>query len=320
MYLVYGMHHCLNVVTGPVSFPAALLIRAVEPLEGSRRHARRARSGRRARRPVPDARLAAGPGLVGAAFGIDRALTGIDLCDPASGLRLEPAPDGEPSPQIVATPRVGIALCGRAVGLRSVAVPRRGEPVRSGGRSTLMDARSIALLEFPAVRARLAEKTSFDPSRRLAEALVPSADEVIVRRGLDETDQARALLQERPGVGIGAAHDIDPWVGRAVRGGRLDPAQFLEIVETLDAAARLATALAEERRPLLRDLGRRLHPLPALRSTLAAQLRSRGRAAGHRLTAPRAGCGAPSASPTTGCAAAWTRWSARSWAARSRNR
>ena len=132
-----------------------------------------------------------------------------------------------------------------------------------------MDARSIALLEFPAVRARLAEKTSFAPSRRLAEALVPSADPVIVARGLDETDQARALLQERPGVGIGGAHDIDPWVGRAARGGRLDPAQFLEIAETLDAAARLATSLAEERRPLLRDLGRRLHPLPALRSTLA---------------------------------------------------
>ena len=133
-----------------------------------------------------------------------------------------------------------------------------------------MDARSIALLEFPAVRARLAEKTSFDPSRRMAEALVPSADPVIVARGLDETDQARALLQDRPGVGIGAAHDIAPSVGRALRGGRLDPQQFLEIAETLDAASRLATSLAEERRPLLRDLGRRIHPLPALRSTLAA--------------------------------------------------
>jgi DNA mismatch repair protein MutS2 len=132
-----------------------------------------------------------------------------------------------------------------------------------------MDARSITLLEFPAVRARLAEKTSFDPSRRLAEALVPSSDAVIVRRSLDETDQARSLLQERAGVGIGAAHDIDPWVGRAARGGRLDAQQFLEIAETLDAASRLATSLAEERRPLLRDLGRRLHPLPALRSTLA---------------------------------------------------
>src|SRR6188472_1326320 len=103
-----------------------------------------------------------------------------------------------------------------------------------------MDARSIALLEFPAVRTRLA----------------------------DETDQARSLLQDRAGVGIGSAHDIEPWIGRAVRGGRLDPAQFLEVAETLDATARLQTSLADERRALLRDLGRRLHPLPALRSTL----------------------------------------------------
>ncbi len=132
-----------------------------------------------------------------------------------------------------------------------------------------MDTRSIALLEFPPSAHGWRSAPSFAPSRRLAEALEPSADPVIVARGLDETDQARALLQERPGVGIGAAHDIEPWIGRAVRGGRLDPAQFLEIAETLDAASRLATALADERRPLLRELGRRLHPLPALRSTLA---------------------------------------------------
>jgi DNA-3-methyladenine glycosylase len=110
VYLVYGMHHCLNVVTGPVGFPAALLIRAVEPLVGAHVMARvRQAAGRR---PVPDARLAAGPGLVGAAFGIDRTLTGTDLCDPTSGLHLEPAPDGEPSPQVVAAPRVGIAYAG----------------------------------------------------------------------------------------------------------------------------------------------------------------------------------------------------------------
>jgi len=132
-----------------------------------------------------------------------------------------------------------------------------------------VDARSIALLEFPLVRERLAEKTSFGPSRRLAEALVPSSDPVVVARGLDETDQTRALLSERPGVGIGASHDIDPWVGRAVRGGRLDPDQFLGILDTLDAASRLQTSLQDDRRPLLRDVARRLHPLPALRSTLA---------------------------------------------------
>ena len=131
-----------------------------------------------------------------------------------------------------------------------------------------MDAKSISLLEFPLVRARLAEATQFPPSRRLAEALEPIADPVVVARGLQETDEARALLRERPGVGIGGAHDIGPAVGRAARGGRLDAAQFVAIGETLEAAGRLADALAGERRPLLRDLGRTIQPLPALRSVL----------------------------------------------------
>ena len=132
-----------------------------------------------------------------------------------------------------------------------------------------MDERSLAILEFPLVRERLAAATAFAPGRRLAEALEPSNDRVIVARALDETEQARSLLIERAGVGIGAAHDIGPWIERAARGGRLDPAHFLEIAETLDASSRLATSLADERRPLLRDLGHELHALPALRSTLA---------------------------------------------------
>ncbi|MFL5778920.1 MAG: endonuclease MutS2, partial [Chloroflexota bacterium] len=132
-----------------------------------------------------------------------------------------------------------------------------------------MDDRSLALLEFPAVRERLAGLTSFPPSRRLAQVLEPSDDPVVVGRSLDETDEARALLETRPGAGIGAAHDIGPWIERAARGGRLDPAHFLELAETLDAAARLGTVLETERRPLLHALGRGIHSLPAVRSTLA---------------------------------------------------
>src|SRR5512142_749585 len=132
-----------------------------------------------------------------------------------------------------------------------------------------MDKRSIALLEFPQVRERLAAATAFLPGQRLAERLEPADDPFLVARWLDETDQARALLVERPSVGIGGAHDIGPTIERAARGGRLDPTQFLELAETLDATARLGTSLADERRPLLRDLGRELHALPALRSTLA---------------------------------------------------
>jgi DNA mismatch repair protein MutS2 len=132
-----------------------------------------------------------------------------------------------------------------------------------------MDARSIEILEFPLVRARLAERTAFGPSRRLAEALTPVSDPVLVARGLDETDEARALLEERPGAGIAGARDIGPAIERAVRGGRLDPQQFLDVWATLDAAAALKPQLADARRPLQRELGRALHPLPAITSTLA---------------------------------------------------
>ncbi len=131
-----------------------------------------------------------------------------------------------------------------------------------------MDAKSIGLLEFGLIRARLADHTSFGPGRRLAEALEPSNEPVLVGRSLDETDEARGLLAERSAAGIGSAHDVGPWIERAGRGGRLDPANFIEIAETLEATSRLGAILAEERRPLLRELGQQLHPLPALKSTL----------------------------------------------------
>jgi DNA-3-methyladenine glycosylase len=114
VYLVYGMHHCLNVVTEPSGRPAALLIRAIEPLEGVA--CMRAARERAARRPpirrVRDARLAAGPGLVAAAFGIDRSFTGLDLCDPASALRVEPPGPDDRVPELVAAPRIGVAYAG----------------------------------------------------------------------------------------------------------------------------------------------------------------------------------------------------------------
>jgi DNA-3-methyladenine glycosylase len=112
VYLVYGMYHCLNVVTEPAPRAAAVLIRAVEPVAGvdAMRHARE--RGGRTRVAAPGDRLTAGPGLVGAAFGLDRTFTGVDLCDSSSLLRLEARPPGEPAPEVEATPRVGIGYAG----------------------------------------------------------------------------------------------------------------------------------------------------------------------------------------------------------------
>ncbi len=120
VYLVYGMYDCLNIVTEPAGSPAALLVRAVEPLEGldRMRESRLALRAARRKAAVPsstgragsfaDHRLASGPGLVAAAFGIDVTWTGLDLCDPASPLRLEERPADEPPPEVRTTPRIGI--------------------------------------------------------------------------------------------------------------------------------------------------------------------------------------------------------------------
>ena len=102
VYLVYGLHHCLNVVSGPGSKPEAVLIRAVEIDEG--RELARARRGPRA----PEDRLASGPGNVGQAFGVDRQLDGADLL--AGPIHIEPR--SAPLPSIRSGQRIGVDYAG----------------------------------------------------------------------------------------------------------------------------------------------------------------------------------------------------------------
>ena len=152
VYLVYGMHDCLNVVTEAAGTPAALLIRAVEPLAGveAMRADRIGRATGRRRSMTAEranaettrvaalvpARLASGPGLVAAAFGLDTGWTGTDLCDPGSPLRLEAAPGDEPPPAVIATPRIGIDFAGEPWRSQPWRFIERGHPSVSGPPST----------------------------------------------------------------------------------------------------------------------------------------------------------------------------------------
>jgi DNA-3-methyladenine glycosylase len=127
VYGVYGMHICLNVVAGPPGQGAAILLRAAEPLEGvgAMRAARLARAvaSRRAAAAdpaaeaarlarLPEARLAAGPANLAAAFDVVRGEDGIDLLDPAGGLHLERGGPPGPRRPILATARIGVAYAG----------------------------------------------------------------------------------------------------------------------------------------------------------------------------------------------------------------
>jgi len=96
VYFTYGMHWMLNVVTEREGFPAAVLMRAIQPVEGADVIAAR-RQGR----------ATDGPAKLTQALGVDGALNGVSLCDPASGLWIEagiPVEDRD----VLTGPRVGL--------------------------------------------------------------------------------------------------------------------------------------------------------------------------------------------------------------------
>ena len=100
VYLIYGLHLCANVVCGPGAKPEAVLLRAAEITSGLE-------LARRLRGDVPERRLAAGPGNLGAAFALARGLDGADLL--AGPIRLA---HGKPPTRIERSPRIGVDYAG----------------------------------------------------------------------------------------------------------------------------------------------------------------------------------------------------------------
>ena len=98
VYLIYGMHHCLNVVTGPEREAQAVLIRAIQPVEGLA--AMRMMRGRATLRNLTN-----GPGKLCQALSINRELDGHDLC---AGQTLWLADAPPPAQPIRTSPRIGV--------------------------------------------------------------------------------------------------------------------------------------------------------------------------------------------------------------------
>jgi DNA-3-methyladenine glycosylase len=100
VYFTYGMHWMLNVVTESEEFPAAVLIRAIQPIEGLE-VMQRLREGKE----VPD--LCSGPAKLTQALDIARAQNGLDLCQPSSEIVIE-FHTKFPGRIISAGPRIGL--------------------------------------------------------------------------------------------------------------------------------------------------------------------------------------------------------------------
>jgi DNA-3-methyladenine glycosylase len=101
VYFTYGMHYCVNLVTGPAGRADAVLIRALEPLEGL--------ALMRRRRGVSELeRLARGPGCVTRALGLDRRHDGLDLTH--GPLVVESGRPERGGARVARGPRIGIRV------------------------------------------------------------------------------------------------------------------------------------------------------------------------------------------------------------------
>lgn len=132
VYFTYGMHHCFNVSCGAEGEPAAVLVRALRPLEGLETMHRRRDGGRG--RTFPDIALCRGPGNLCRAMGIDRAMDGTDLLAENGVLTILLPVSRSPGPRLQRGPRIGLGEVGewKEKPLRWWAA---GEPAVSGGRA-----------------------------------------------------------------------------------------------------------------------------------------------------------------------------------------
>ncbi|MGH7874567.1 MAG: DNA-3-methyladenine glycosylase [Candidatus Binatia bacterium] len=102
VYFIYGFYNMLNLVTEAKDYPAAVLIRAVEPVDGIELMKER-------RKTNVLHNLASGPGKLCQAFAVDRSLNGVNLC----GNILYVEDRGEPTPKFRATARIGVDYAGK---------------------------------------------------------------------------------------------------------------------------------------------------------------------------------------------------------------
>ncbi|WP_212744573.1 DNA-3-methyladenine glycosylase [Bacillus sp. E(2018)] len=105
-YFIYGMHVCFNIVSGPVNKPEAILIRALQPIEGIE-----IMKERRVRAKT-EIQLTNGPGKLSKAMGFTLTDSGKKMNE--EDIRIEDGMNIEPN-QIISGPRIGIQYAEEAV-------------------------------------------------------------------------------------------------------------------------------------------------------------------------------------------------------------
>jgi DNA mismatch repair protein MutS2 len=139
----------------------------------------------------------------------------------------------------------------------------------------------LAKLEYPEVLARLAARCRFDVAAERARELGPSGDPGDVAYLLEVTAEAVDLLTTFPDVSIGGARDIRLLAARAAKGGRLQPADLLLVLDMLSASRNLRRGFqrlpdVETRFPLLLVFVDHIAEAPNLETEIGHSIGPRG--------------------------------------------
>ncbi len=146
-----------------------------------------------------------------------------------------------------------------------------------------MDRKHLNTLEFPHVLAKLAQHVSFSGGRELALSLQPSPVFAEAQHRLEETREARYLLDAHGGVSLGGVYDVRPLAGNAKRGAILQPADLLDILSTLRAGRRAQRVLGrlQAQVPLLAGVAARIEPCEGLSDEIGRCIGDQGEVVDH---------------------------------------
>ena len=140
---------------------------------------------------------------------------------------------------------------------------------------------TLAKLEFQTVLDRLARECRYSVAAVRARELRPSGNPLQVESMLATTAEAAHLLVQFPAFTIGGARDIRENVAKAERGFRLQPAEFLMLMDTMRAARDVRNHFrrlpdAAERYPQLLEFAESIENFSTLEAELARTIGPRG--------------------------------------------
>jgi DNA mismatch repair protein MutS2 len=141
-----------------------------------------------------------------------------------------------------------------------------------------MNTHSLKVLEYEQVRALLLEQISTDLGRERVAELEPLDEEVDIQRRLQETSEARRLIDMAGSLPLGGIHDVRHAVETASREGLIEAPALLDLADTIASSRRLRAFLVKrtEDAPRLAELGREIGDFERLEEEIRHTISPRG--------------------------------------------